>query len=274
MEKHVYETESGTVHYWTAGPRNSGACTLVFLPGLTADHTLFDAQVAYFSHAHRCIVWDAPAHGKSRPYPLDFSLDDYALILHGILAKEHVPCPVLVGQSLGGYVAQAYADIFPGEVAGFVSIDSAPLKRSYYPKWEIAALRHTKGMYLSIPWRLLKRWGSFGTAATPHGRAQMRAMMERYERREYCELAAHGYLMLADAIDACRPYAIDCPALLLCGERDKAGDVRPFNKKWNEVEGISLVWVPRAGHNSNVDNPEFVNSQIEHFLHSIDGKIA
>ena len=274
MEKHVYETESGTVHYWTAGPRNSGACTLVFLPGLTADHTLFDAQVAYFSDAHRCIVWDAPAHGKSRPYPLDFSLDDYALILHGILSKENVSRPVLVGQSLGGYVAQAYIDLFPGEVASFVSIDSAPLKRIYYPKWEIAALRHTKGMYLSIPWRLLKRWGSFGTAATLHGRAQMRAMMERYERREYCELAAHGYLMLADAIDACRAYAIDCPALLLCGEHDRAGDVRPFNKKWNKGEGISLVWIPRAGHNSNVDNPEFVNSQIEHFLHSIDGENA
>lgn len=274
MEKHTYATESGAVRYWTAGPLDRGASALVFLPGLTADHALFDAQMAHFSHSYRCITWDAPAHGESRPYPLDFSLDDYALILHGILSKENVSRPVLVGQSLGGYVAQAYIDLFPGEVAGFVSIDSAPLKRIYYPKWEIAALRHTKGMYLSIPWRLLKRWGSFGTAATPYGRAQMRAMMERYERREYCELAAHGYLMLADAIDACRPYAIDCPALLLCGEFDRAGDVRPFNKKWNKGEGISLVWIPRAGHNSNVDNPEFVNSQIEHFLHSIDGENA
>ena len=274
MEKHVYATESGKVHYWTAGPRNSDAFTLVFLPGLTADHTLFDTQVVYFSRSYRCIVWDAPAHGESRPYPLDFSLDDYASILHGILAKEDVSRPILVGQSLGGYVAQAYADVFPGEVAGFVSIDSAPLKRSYYPKWEIVALRHTKGMYLSIPWRLLKRWGSFGTAETSRGRTQMRAMMDRYERREYCELAAHGYFMLADAIDACRAYAIDCPALLLCGEHDRAGDVRPFNKKWNKGEGISLVWIPRAGHNSNVDNPEFVNSQIEHFLLSIDEKSA
>ena len=48
--------------------------------------------------------------------------------------------------------------------------------------------------------------------------------------------------------------------------------MRPFNKKWNEVESIPLVWVPHAGHNSNVDNPEFVNNQIERFLHSIDGE--
>lgn len=76
--------------------------------------------------------------------------------------------------------------------------------------------------------------------------------------------------MLSDAIDACRPYAIDCPALLLCGEYDRAGDVRSLNKKRSKVEGIPLVWVPRAGHNSNVDDPEFVNNQIEQFLHSID----
>lgn len=33
------------------------------------------------------------------------------------------------------------------------------------------------------------------------------------------------------------------------------------------------MWVPRAGHNSNVDNPEFVNNQIEQFLRSIDEEI-
>ncbi len=95
-------------------------------------------------------------HGESRPYPLDFTMDDYATILHGILQAEGFEHPVLIGQSLGVYVAQAYMDLYPGETIGFVSIDSAPLKRRYYPIWEVKALRHTKGMYLTIPWALLK----------------------------------------------------------------------------------------------------------------------
>lgn len=33
------------------------------------------------------------------------------------------------------------------------------------------------------------------------------------------------------------------------------------------------MWVPRAGHNSNVDNPEFINNQIEQFLRSIGENI-
>lgn len=269
VDGRTFATGSGVVRYWVDALAGDEAPWLVCLPGLTADHTLFDAQMTYFSGKARCLVWDAPAHGESRPYPLDFTMDDYARILHGILQAEHIERPVLVGQSLGGYVSQAYLDLYPEGVAGFISIDSAPLKRKYYPNWEVRALRHTKGMYLAIPWALLKPWGATGAAETPQGRANMRSFMESYNKREFCDLAAHGYKMLADAVEAERPYEVDCPALLLCGEKDHAGDVRAFNRKWTTGEGIPLVWVPGAGHNSNVDNPAFVNNQIERFLTSL-----
>lgn len=262
----VFTTNSGSVHYWTDVNAGTGAPWLIFLPGLTADHTLFDDQMAYFSGKTNCLVWDAPAHGASRPYPLDFSMDDYARILHSILEQEGVTQPILVGQSLGGYVAQAFCDLYPHEATGVIAIDSAPLKRQYYPNWELAALRHTKGMYLAIPWAILKPWGAYGASQTERGRANMRSFMDSYEKHEYCNLADHGYRMLADAVEGDRPYELGCPALLLCGEKDQAGDVRPFNRKWTKGEGIPLVWVPGAGHNSNVDNPTFVHAQIEQFV--------
>ena len=271
MDGRTFATGSGTVRYWVDASAGSDAPWLVFLPGLTADHSLFDAQMTHFAGKTRCLVWDAPAHGASRPYPLDFTMDDYARILHSILQVEDIARPVLVGQSLGGYVAQAFLDLYPGEATGFVSIDSAPLKRQYYPTWEVKALRHTKGMYQAIPWALLKPWGAWGAATTPRGRANMRSFMDSYTKREYVELAAHGYRMLADAVEAERPYAIDCPALLLCGERDRAGDVKPFNRKWAKGDGLRLVWVPGAGHNSNVDRPDFVNAQIEQFVAGLGG---
>ena len=36
--------------------------------GLTASHKLFVNQVDYFEKEYNVIVWDAPAHGMSRPY--------------------------------------------------------------------------------------------------------------------------------------------------------------------------------------------------------------
>ena len=266
MDRKTFDTESGTVVYWVDASAGAGASWLVFLPGLTADHTLFTGQTEHFSGKANWLTWDAPAHGESRPYPLDFTMDDLACILHDIIESEVAGHPILVGQSLGGYIAQAFLDLYPGEAAGFVSIDSAPLKRKYYPTWEVRFLRHTKGMYQAIPWALLKPWGSWGTATTERGRANMRSFMDGYAKREYVDLAAHGYRILADAIEAERTYDIDCPAILLCGQKDRAGDVRPFNRKWAAGENIPLVWVPGAGHNSNVDAPAFVNARIEEFV--------
>ena len=64
MEERTYQTRCGTIHYWVS-VSNPDTITLVFLPGLTADHRLFDKQIQYFESRYNVIVWDAPAHGSS-----------------------------------------------------------------------------------------------------------------------------------------------------------------------------------------------------------------
>ena len=113
--------------------------------------------------------------------------------LHGILVRERMGGPVLIGQSMGGYLAQCFMERFPGQARGFISIDSAPLQRRYVTAAELWALRR-------------------------------------------------------------------------CGERDRAGLTRRYNRRWSEETGIPLVWLQSAGHNSNTDVPDQVNSIIQGFL--------
>ncbi|MBR3724044.1 MAG: alpha/beta hydrolase [Bacteroidales bacterium] len=268
MTEKQHNTAQGAVHYWTNDIRLERQ-SLVFLPGLTADHRLFDGQVKQFESTHNVVVWDAPGHGASRPFTLDFSLDDKARFLHDILTVEGIERPVLVGQSMGGYVAQCYFDLFPSEASGFISIDSAPLKRRYCTSAELWLMRHVEPMYRAFPWRTLLNSGPKGCCETSHGQQQMLEMMQSYSKDEYCQLAGHGYRILANAIGSSRPYDIPCPSLLLCGERDKAGSTRNYNRRWATGEGLQLIWVPAAGHNSNVDNPDFVNNAIADFLRGL-----
>lgn len=44
MKEKTYQTRCGTIHYWVNVP-DLDAITLVFLPGLTADHRLFDGAL-------------------------------------------------------------------------------------------------------------------------------------------------------------------------------------------------------------------------------------
>ena len=76
---------------------------------------------------------------------------DMAEYLHRIFEIEEIEIPILIGQSLGGYISQVYMEMYPNSVSGFISIDSCSLKRKYYTAWELALLKRTKWMYLSIP---------------------------------------------------------------------------------------------------------------------------
>lgn len=267
MTEKVFQTDLGDIHYWTGGA-GTGTPWLVFLPGLTADHRLFDKQIEAFVPQYNCLVWDAPAHGASRPFALSFSMDDLADWLHAILKREGADRPVLIGQSLGGYISQVYMERYPDTVSGFVSIDSCSMKRKYYTAVEVHLLKHTEWMYLAFPWKLLIDIGANGTAESEYGRALMRRTMESYEKREYCALAAHGYRMLAQAIETGGTFDISCPALL-CGEKDGAGSAKRYNRSWTRRDGLPLVWAPGAGHNANTDAPEFVNREIERFVSSV-----
>lgn len=267
-------TDGGKIAYWVSRDVDAIRPWLVFLPGLTADRRLFDKQVDCFSGRANVLVWDPPSHGASRPFSLSWSLDDMATWLHSILQKEGAARPVLVGQSMGGYVSQAYLHLFPDDAAGFISIDSAPLDASYYSAWELAALRHTKLMYLSIPWGALKRLGANGTATSEYGRSIMAAMMDGYGKREYCELAAHGYRALADAVSPERSYALPCPTLLVCGTKDAAGSAKRYNRTWAARTGLPLHWIEGAGHNANTDAPDEVNRLIGEFIGMVGGDVV
>lgn len=110
MKEKTCQTRCGTIRYWVS-VSNPDTITLVFLPGLTADHRLFDKQIQYFENRYNVIVWDAPAHGSSWPFRFDFDLFDKAKWLNDILNQEGITKPVIVGQSMGGYVGQAYAQL-------------------------------------------------------------------------------------------------------------------------------------------------------------------
>lgn len=269
LEKRKFETGEGSICYWISAAPKPDLPWLVFLPGLTADHRLFDKQVAFFEGKANLFVWDAPSHGESRPFGLDWTMDDLAHWLHGIFESEGIERPILVGQSMGGYTAQVYMELYPESASGFVSIDSCSLQRRYYSKWELSALRHTKLMYLSIPWKTLIRLGSSGNTTTQYGSDLMRSMMLDYGKREYCELAAHGFHVLSDAVCTERPYRITCPYLLICGEEDRAGSAKRYNRAWERFEGVPVHWIEGAGHNSNCDNPSAVNALIEELLRDV-----
>ncbi len=270
MNENTYKTPLGTIHYWI-NIIDTNMITLVFLPGLTADHRLFNKQIEYFENKYNVFVWDAPAHASSWPFKFDFDLMDKAKWLNEIFDQEGILSPVIVGQSMGGYVGQAYAELYPEKLKGFVSIDSAPLQRKYITGIELWLLKRMEPVYYYYPWKSLLKTGTNGVAMSEYGRKLMYEIMMVYngDQKRYAQISGHGFKMLAEAIEKNLPYVIKCPALLICGEQDKAGSCIRYNKAWHKSTSIPLEWIKDAGHNSNTDKPELVNSLIEKLIQQL-----
>lgn len=150
MTEKKHETRCGTIHYWIE-KQNTSPISIIFLPGLTADHRLFEKQIEFFKGKYNILVWDAPAHAASWPFDFSFNLSDKAIWLDEIFIKEQIDYPVIVGQSMGGYIGQMYSQLFPEKLKGFISINSAPLQRNYVTALEIWLLKRMEPIYRYYP---------------------------------------------------------------------------------------------------------------------------
>jgi pimeloyl-ACP methyl ester carboxylesterase len=91
--------------------------TIVFLHGTRLTGAQWAAQVAALGDAFHCLAPDLPGHGSAEHVP--FTVDAAAATVADLIEREaHGGRAILVGLSLGGYVAMAVAAGWPERVAG------------------------------------------------------------------------------------------------------------------------------------------------------------
>lgn len=262
MKEQILKTNKGAVSYCRSESWDDGKDTIFFLHGLTADHSMFDGQIAAFEEDYNLLTWDAPAHGGSRPFAA-FDYGDTSEYIRSILDKHSVDRVILTGQSMGGFMAQSFIKRYPDRVKSFIAIDSTPYGSGYYSGSDIWILRQVEWMAHLYPLGIMKKAMSKQVSATQRSYENMMKMISPYNKSELCHLMGLAYAGFLD--DNC-DLEIPCPVLLILGEKDRTGKVVQYNKAWAQKTGYPLKIIKGAAHNSNVDKPEEVNDCIRSFL--------
>ena len=255
LNEKTVSSSRGLTYYWTNEIKSS--VSLVFLPGLTADHRLFEPQLLFFKEEFKVLVWDCPCHGKSRPYD-SFSYANVSEELNCMLETERVDQAVFIGQSLGGMIAQYYIDQHPAKADGLISVDSVPFG-DYYSKSDLFWLSQLEWMCRMFPDKLLRSSMAKICGATETARKRMHAMLSSYTKSELCHLM---YVGEAAFIPENKKIDIPCRTILLLGEKDKVGKVAAYNREWSKRTGFPLILIQGAAHNANDDQPDMVNGII------------
>lgn len=223
---------------------------LVFLPGLAADASMWNAQ-----HA----AWpDAPVTD------VHFRADTLPAMAAALLA-EHPGELLLCGASMGGMLAFECVRQAPQRVRGLALLGTSA--RPDTP--EIAALRASAFAMIEDG-----RYDEMITMNVPFSfhadRLGERALTSAYV--EMLRRAGAAQLVRQNIAVAARPDSrpllpgIDCPTLVMCGDADLVTPLEHSREIAAAIPGAELVVVERCGHMLTMERPAEVNAALQRWL--------
>ncbi|MRT17695.1 alpha/beta hydrolase [Vitellibacter sp. q18] len=114
------------IHYEIRG---SGPA-IVFLHGFLESASMWTALLPKFENHRTVITVDLPGHGKSGIIANTHSMELMAEVVDALLLQVQICDATFIGHSMGGYVALAFAELFPQKVEKIILLNSTPVADS------------------------------------------------------------------------------------------------------------------------------------------------
>ena len=93
---------------------------VVLLHGFLENKTMWNTFIPELSQKHRIITIDLLGHGETECLGYVHSMEDQADMVHAVLNELKIRKTVFIGHSMGGYVALAFAELYPDTIKGIV----------------------------------------------------------------------------------------------------------------------------------------------------------
>ena len=93
---------------------------IVLLHGFLENQTMWQNLVPELSKKYRVITIDLLGHGESGCLGYVHSMEENTEVVRAVLSKLRIRKAIFVGHSMGGYVALAFAEMYPTNVKGLV----------------------------------------------------------------------------------------------------------------------------------------------------------
>lgn len=236
---------------------------IILLHGASCDHFMFEKQVGIFDDSYHIIVWDARAHGLSElNVRQSFSFKEMYDDCLKIFEYYQIEQATLIGQSMGGNLAQEIAYYQPEKVNKLILIESTKNTQKL-SSIESFTLKYAKTILKTLPWKWYISNGVKLSGVTEYTKNYVRNCLLKTGKNRHIEIMLSTLNVLHEDTN----YRFSMPVLLICGEESKAGNIKKALSEWAKSDNsISLKIIANASHCANMDNPEEVNKHILEFI--------
>lgn len=259
---------SGTqLHVREDGPK--GAPAIVLLHGFGASLHTWEPWAQTLSKDFRVIRYDAPGSGLSAPDPTGDYTDARSLQLLGdLMTQLGIERATLVGNSMGGRIAWAFAAAQPQRVSKLVLISPDGFASAGFEYGKAPDVPTVLQLMKVVLPRAVLRMNLKPAYVDPQTLTD--SLLNRYHdllrapgARE-AMLQRMRQMVLTDPVP--RLQTIKVPTLLLWGEADAMIPLSNAQDYLQAIPGSRLVTLPRVGHLPQEEAPDRALEPVQAFL--------
>lgn len=215
---------------------------------------------------YRLVALDWRGFGESEletgVITMELLADDLAALMDTLGMQQAILC----GLSMGGYAAFAFLRKYPERVNGLILADTKPTadnEEARANREQVALLAERQGTSAIADLQLPKLLGAHTRQEKPEQVMQVRRMIDAATPLGIAA-ASRGMAQRQDAT-ALLP-TITCPTLVIAGEEDELTPPALAQEYASKLKHAHVEIIPRAGHLSNLEQPEHFFAAVRQFL--------
>lgn len=241
---------------------------IAFLHAFPLDRSMWAPQVGAVVRQGRCIAPDLRGFGASTPAP-PYSMDQYADDVAALLDTLGARPAVVVGLSMGGYIAFAFWRRHRAKVRALVLADTragADTDEGREKRRRLIEVARTRGSGTLAEMQIASMIGETTRQRRPDVVETVRAMM--------AVAPVAGVVGALEAMMA-RPDStpnlatIDVPTLIVVGEQDTLTPPEEAKAMHEKIRGSRLEVIAEAGHICNLERPAAFSHVLSEFVEGV-----
>lgn len=226
---------------------------IVLLHGFLENKKMWTEYVDLFLEKHRVITIDLLGHGESDSLGYVHEMEENANAVNEVLENLKIEKAIILGHSMGGYVALAFAELFPQKIQKLVLLNSTSKEDSAEKKLNrtraIKAVKQNYVNFVSL---------AIANLFSENNRLRLENEIEKV-REQALKTPLQGIIASLEGMKIRKDrewllHANRFPVLLILGKKDP---VLNYEDSLSQIEDTTVELISfEDGHMSHIENKE------------------